>query len=336
MSTIQTVEIDQHTCLQTAELIRNVRLRESFYARPFLRVSAPTEIRLRGYFYAVAICHQTYHLQNKALNLFGWDYLEHVFTKLMNEQAPVLKPGHLSALPSTEVENMLASLFSLDGNAATTTLDRLPERAGMLIELDTLLDVQYQSSLSGLVEMSGNCLMNNGNGFYEVLPQLASFADPMRKKITFLLKLLEEAGMVSISDTDNFIPIMDYHMQRVLLRIGCVQVIDKILRDKLANREPLTDDIIIRSACIDAFKLIAKQSGYAITKMNDFFWSLGRSCCNEKPLCQVNHCEKDPCTFFEIVEIKEHANCYFKSCCKGYSDENFRKLWQPVVETHYY
>jgi hypothetical protein len=108
------------------------------------------------------------------------------------------------------------------------------------------------------------------------------------------------------------------------------------LRRKLIDRSKLQSDEEIRKACINAFNIIAGISGYSVTKMNDFFWSLGRSCCNEKLLCQTGQCEKEPCTFFEIVDIKAHTECHFKSACKGYSDETYRSLWQPMVNTHYY
>lgn len=330
------MRIDERTCLKTAELIKAVHLRKSFYKRPFLQVSAPDEIRLRGYFYAVAICHQTYHLNHNELNLYGWDYLEHVFLRLMQEQDGLLQPGALAKMPVSILHDKLALLFSANGSMEASTLDRLDERAGMLVELDNFLEERFNGKLEKLITETKWKLVNQGKGFYEILPSLTAFADPMRKKITFLLKLLEEAGIMTILDPENVVPIMDYHMQRVLLRMGCVEIEDEDLHSSLENRFPLADDVQIRKTCIDAFSLIAANSNQPVTKLNDFFWSLGRSCCNEKPLCQVGKCEKEPCTFFEIVEIEEHATCFFKSCCKGFSDEKYRCLWQPMVETNYY
>jgi hypothetical protein len=330
------VRIDEETCLKTAGLIRNIHPRKEFYERPFLRIVAPDETRMRGIFYAVAICHQTYQLQDKGLNLYGWDYLEHVFSRLMTDQDALLQPGALLNISFNELSNALASMFSADGNPSNSSLDRLAERTGMLIELDTFIANFYHSSLMSLVAETGRKLLNSGNGFYELLPSVLAFADPLKKKITFLLKLLEEAGLVEIIDTENYIPIMDYHMQRVLLRMGCVEVNDEDLYKILVNRSLLDNDEDVRIACIEAFKVISIASGHAVTKMNDFFWSLGRSCCNENPLCQVGTCEKSPCTFAQIVELEEHTTCHFKSACKGFNDAKYRKLWQPIVDTHYY
>jgi len=333
---LEKVSIDQVTCRKTAAKLRDVSLRKSFYERPFLKIAAPVEVRLRGYTYAVAVCHQTYNLKHRGLNLFGWDYIEHVFSRLMKERHEVLQPGFLARKSNPEVQSILATLFSEDQEPANTTLDRLEERSAMLIELDAFLEAGFNSSLREWVRKANGCLILRGRGFYESMSGLAAFADPRKKKITFLLKLLEEAGMIQVKDTCNFIPIMDYHMQRVLMRLGCVEINDPELYDHLANRHPQPDDVEIRNTCIKAFRLIALESGHPVTKLNDFFWSLGRSCCNEQPLCNTGHCEKTPCTFFEIVDIKEHTQCFFKEICKGYGDEKYRRLWQPVVETNFY
>jgi hypothetical protein len=330
------VIINREKCTETGLLIKNLHARQGFYERPFLRISAPVETQLRGYFYAVAICHQTYNLHHLTLNLYGWDYIEHVFTSLMNEQHELLMPGFPESTDFRLFKKLLASLFSADNNPEHTSLDRLEERSGMIIELDRFLKDNFDSSISKLVKNAGGYLVYRGKGYYEILPGLSAFADPRRKKITFLLKLLEEAKLVKIKDSCNFVPIMDYHMQRVLMRLGCVEITDNELYTKLIGKVQLPDDIEIRNNCINAFRLIADISGHQVTKLNDFFWSLGRSCCNIEPLCQAGHCEKEPCTFFEIVELKEHTKCYFESVCKGFHDEKYRNLWQPVVETNYY
>jgi len=330
------VSINEEICRKTGLLIKQLHPRKTFYGRPFLKIPAPEEIRLRAYFYAVAICHQTYNLHHTGLNLYGWDYIEHVFTGLMKDHHQLLQPGFLSGTENEKVQIMLAGLFSPDQNPATTSLDRLEERSAMLMELDGFIGDNFRSSLVNLVQNANGYLVFRGKGFYEILSGLAAFSDPKRKKTTFLIKLLEEAGLVRVKDTCNFIPIMDYHMQRVLMRLGCVEINDRELHDKLTGKIQLPDDIEIRNTCIGAFRLIADISGHAVTKLNDFFWSLGRSCCNLEPLCQAGHCEKQPCTFFEIVELREHTHCRFEKVCKGFQDEGYRQLWQPIVDTNYY
>jgi hypothetical protein len=330
------VSINDLTCQSVAEKLKKATVRSSFYDRPFLRTVAAAETALRGYFYSVAICHQTYHLYNTDLNLYGWDYLEFVFTKLMNENSEMLHPGYFARQNSEILQEIVKNLFPRDAKTSLTSLDRVIERVKMLKEFDNFIEANFDSKLLNLVSITDSRLLKNGKGFYEILPNVNAFSDPMKKKITFLIKLLEEAGLVIIKDPENFIPIMDYHMQRVLLRLGCIEVNDFNLRKKLLLREKLESDQLIREACINAFKIIAFKSGIKVTKLNDYFWSLGRSCCNEKPLCEYHRCEKQPCTFYELIELNEHNDCFFNTECKGFKNQEYRNLWQPVVETHYY
>ena len=330
------VMINEKQSAETGILLKSLKLRKKFYQRPFLIMPAPLETRLRAFFYSIAICHQTYNLENDELGLYGWDYLEHVFTQLMKQQDELLIPGAMLPANIAAISNRLAHLFSPDGLPKNTSLDRIEERVLFLINLDAFIDIHFDSSLVSLIKTANGKLLNNGKGFYEILPAALAFTDPMRKKITFLLKLLEEAGLLIITDKENFLPIMDYHMQRVLLRMGCIEITDSYLHKKLADHEVMESDEEVRSACMDAFTIISEVSGHPVTKLNDFFWSLGRSCCNKEPLCQFHHCEKEPCTFFQIVDLPEHSECAFISTCKGSTNESYRNLWQPVVETHYY
>jgi hypothetical protein len=165
---------------------------------------------------------------------------------------------------------------------------------------------------------------------------MEAFSDPLQKKSTFLIKLLEESALLKIKDHEHFIPIMDYHMQRVLMRLGCVEITDKQLHQQLIERTPINSDEAIRVACVDAFRIIADISGHPVTKMNDFFWSVGRSCCNETTLCKDKVCSKNPCTLTQIIKLNIHNFCIFEEDCKGYRDDNYRNLWQPLVDTHFY
>ncbi|MBD3155619.1 MAG: hypothetical protein GF368_03100 [Candidatus Aenigmarchaeota archaeon] len=120
------------------------------------------------------------------------------------------------------------------------------------------------------------------------------------------------------------------------MRIGCVEILDEELKRKLINKEPMKSDEEIRNASVEALKLISKLSGHPILMMNDFFWTLGRSCCKEKILCVDRECNKKPCTFNLAVKLDSYDECVFEGVCKGNLNENYRNLWQPIVNTHYY
>jgi hypothetical protein len=275
-------------------------------------------------------------LHHPGLNLWGWDYLEHAFLKIAKNKPELIDPKYLNEISESELCDELRPFFSYDGTTESCTLDRLDERAKLMIEASGFIVEAYKGQVGEMLNSTGQKLYNSGNGMYELLIKMEAFSDPFQKKSTFLIKLLEEASLLKIEDTSDFIPIMDYHMQRVLMRLGCVEIIDEQMHLQLVARTPVNSDEEIRSACIEAFKIIANISGYPVTKMNDFFWSLGRSCCNETILCKDGFCNKSPCTLFQIVNIKEHNFCIFEQSCKGKQDESYRKLWQPLVETHFY
>ena len=229
----------------------------------------------------------------------------------------------------------LKPIFADDSNPDNCTLDRLEERSRFLIEIGRILKEKYDNKIINLLDLSNNLLINDGSGLYETLEQFEAYSDPLRKKSTILIKFLIDANLLKIKDPENFVPAMDYHMKKVLLRMGCVEV-DDDLRRKLINKEELESDKEIRNACVEAIKIISEFSRYEVIGMNDFFWPLGRSCCKEKTLCKDGECNKNPCTFNLIVDLDSHDRCLFERICKGSADENYQKLWQPIVETHYY
>jgi len=323
-------------CADVAEIISRLPLRKEFYQREYLQHFTDTETLLRMHFFAVAICHQTHNLFHPRIKIFGWDYLEHVFVKLSKENSDLLNPFFLNKVSLNKLVSMLKPEFSHDRNPENCTLDRLEQRAALMVDASQKLISDFNGEVGNLLMMSDGYLQKNGKGLYEILPQFEAFTDPLQKKSTFLIKLLMEAGFLEIRDPGHFIPIMDYHMQRVLLRLGCVEISDENVRQKIIRREFLETDEPIRSLCVEAFKAIAADSGHAVTKMNDFFWSLGRSCCHQTTLCTNHICEKTPCTFTQIVDIKNHDKCAFQDICLGAVNPIYRNLWQPVVETHYY
>lgn len=330
------VIVNREQCNKIGDVLKGVKIRPEFMDREFIKVKADRETKLRMYFMAVAICHQTHHLVNNKLNLWGWDFLEYGFLKMLSLGSAMFNPGYICMSDQKEITYYLQKTFSPDANPENCTLDRLPERTKMLIEICKIVKENNHSSISELIDGCKGKLIDNGEGLYEVLSQFTAFSDPQKKKITFFLKLATDAGLIKIKDPENIIPIMDYHMQRVILRMGCVEISDNQLRQELLEKKKQSSDEEIRQTCIEAVKIIAETSGHSIISINDYFWSLGRSCCNQLTLCNDGSCMKQPCTFNLMVDIPSHDNCLFDGVCFGSKDSQYMNLWEPVVETHYY
>jgi hypothetical protein len=330
------ITLDRDRCHRVAGAIKNLNIRKTFYNRPFLSFDADRETKLRVYLLSAAICHQTHKLHHPGLNLWGWEYLEYGFLKMLEERNVLLNPGYMSMCREPDIEGMLLSAFSPDGNPLNCTLDRIPERTSMLMEICRELKQNHRSKVSDMVDQAEGLLINEGRGLYESLSRFQAFEDPFKKKISFFIKLATDAGVLRIRDPENLIPIMDYHMQRVLLRMGCIELGDDALRKALAEKRQLSSESEIRQSCIDAVRMIALASGYDVLKMNDLFWPLGRSCCNTMALCEAGSCIKTPCTFEVVADLEEHQQCFFEAVCRGSTDDAFRSLWEPVVDTHFY
>lgn len=330
------VIVNDNQCRAIAEALAPLKFRPAIFEREYLTFAADTETKLRVYLYSAAICHQTHTLINKQRNLKGWDYLEFVFAELGRQHVPILDPNFLITLSADELGAKLAPLFADDGRAVNCTLDKLPERAALLIDIATKLVNKYHGRVENLLKISDGYLINNGRGLYELLPEFFAFVDPLNKKSTVAIKFMVEAGLLKIKDPQNFVPMMDYHMQRVLLRTGCLEILDDELRAALINRTPLASDDEIRAAAVAATIKIAEYAGKSALDMNDFFWPLGRSCCAQKTLCADGTCNKNPCTFFTFVEMDAHTQCPLVAVCLGAKSKNYRDFWQPIVETEFY
>ena len=291
---------------------------------------------MRTYFLSAAICHQTHNLHHPDLNLWGWEYMEHGFLELVRKRHPLLNPGYMSICSQPDIAGLLQETFSPTGKKEGSSLDRIEERSAMWLNICSFVKNNFQGSISRMIDSSEGRLISDGKGLYERLSGLSAFADPEMKKLTFFIKLATDAGILNIKDPENLIPIMDYHMQRVLLRTGCVVVTDKELAGKLSSRTPVDSDAPVRSACIEAMKHIAEASGKNLLAMNDFFWPLGRSCCHEITLCRDKSCSKNPCTLATILNLEQHDSCILQNECKGAFDDTYLRLWEPVVETSYY
>ncbi len=329
------LKVNHQKSAEIGLLLRDLEIHPDFYDREFLRFKADRETKLKVYLFSAAICHQTHNLHFKEKNLWGWEYLEYGFLQMVKENSPLLDPRYICSSTVPEIEQLLQKVFSSDGNPKNSSLDRITERVEMLVEICKVLKTDFNYSVVNLIDYCSGRLIDDGIGLYELLSRFNGFSDPLKKKISFFIKLATDSRVLQIIDPHNIIPIMDYHMQRVLLRMGCVDMDDKMIKT-LQSRQPLFSDEAIRKGCIDAIRIISEKSGQPILTMNDYFWPLGRSCCNETTLCSAKKCIKSPCTFFQMVNLADHLHCPFEQACKGFKDEVFRELWEPVVETHFY
>lgn len=329
------VRVNNNQCKAIGKVLQNLSVKSSVYEREFFTFPAKPESKLRAYLFSIAICQQTHNLINKRLNLVGFNYLEKVYTDLAKADSELIDPAFVARQSTHELSSKLAQLFSDTGDIEHSTLDRLAERSDLLIDMSSKLVNGYSGQISTLLARS-NGYLGGERGIYQLLSDFQAYSDPFRKKSSLLVTFAQKAGLLTIKDIDHLVPIMDYHMQRVLLRFGCVEILDARLKQALIDQEKMESDAEIRFASIEAVRQLARYSGHPLLAIHDFLWPLGRSCCKEKPLCKHGACDKNPCTFNAFVHLSSHKNCAFDGVCKGSMSEEYIKLWQPIIETHYY
>ncbi len=327
--------VHQAQCRKLAEILRPLAFRDDFYKRPFIAAPLAAGQKALMYFYTVGICHQTYALANPPANLYGWDYLEAGFLKIFLENHPLADNDFVASQTDEKISAQLEPFFTPEAEGYSCTLDRLPERIRLLRDMAIRLREQYNGDVGQMLVHSQG-MAGGTNGLYSLLSSFEAYRDPLRKKSSFLIKLLADAGLFEIHDPENLIPVMDYHMQRVLLRTGCVQIPDAQLRWKLQKKQLCNEEPQIREACIRAMNAIADTADLPVLRLNDIFYMLGRSCCLEAPLCQTGKCSKTPCSLTLSVHLNDHAHCLFEKACMGAGNPEIRTLWHPVTETHYY
>lgn len=328
--------VNQKQVERIAESLSPLQICDNHNKRPFLVFEASKETKLRAYLFASAICHQTHSLIDIRKNLKGWSVIENVFTNLGTANSKIIDPKYLNNLTPFKLGNQLRVVFSGDDDLKNCTLNRIVERSKIMIQISRVLVDKYESSISNVIELSRGYVSESKGGLYRLLQDFNAFLDPQKKKSTLFVQLLTNAGLFIIKDPESIEPMVDYHMQRLLLRTGCVEVINTELEVALKNRMQIKSDVEVRVASIEALRLMRKLTGKSYFDLGSMLWSLSRSCCRKNILCASGRCDKYPCTFFSTVNISNHNQCVFDGVCVGNKDKTYRDFWEPNVSTSYY
>jgi endonuclease III len=331
------VFVDREQCKKIASVVAKLKFKPSFYEREFLGFNGDDETKSRVFLYSLAICHQTHNLKSNVLKKAGWDYLEFIYINFGKTNSLFLEPDYLITQNSSSLADQLGKVFSDTGLITDSTFDFREERAKMLIDIANVLVKKYDGSVMRLLNATGGLLKNKGRGLYELLSEMKAYSgDPVQKKASGFIKFLADSNVYQFKDWENYFPMMDYHAQRVLLRMGCVVICDKNLETKLKNKEKMESDEEVRNACVEATKLISKLSGKELSKMNDIFYPLGRSFCTTTTLCHDHVVDIARMNFDKVIDLPDYKKCPFESICMVSIDKEDLKYWQPVVETTNY
>lgn len=283
-------------------------------------------------FYVITICHDTKTLEGNIDGKYmkGWDYLVAVLRKKQESDPDFFTPERMKNLTVDEIKPLLS------------TINRIEERVNLLNDCGKKLSEKFDGKVIRLFEMSeGFLLKKDGKGLLKLLSEFEAYKDPLSKKSVVFLHCCSDVGLLRIKDPQNFKMPIDYHMMRVALRTGIIDVIDKELETRLKNKEPVNekDVLMIRLKAQEAYQIISEYSMFDIPQLDLIFWSLGRSCCDwrHEPICGDKKCDvQNRCTLIRNVEFDCKNSCPLDETCFGSKNHEFRKFYEANIVTTYY
>ncbi len=162
-------------------------------------------------------------------------------------------------------------------------------RAALLRDAAQKLLKYYGSRVTNLIEASGSRLKEDlsPTGFIQRLRPILPYSDPIEKKAHLLAKFLNRRRILNHRDPWNEEVPVDNHLTRIALRLGIVQLHGE-LKQKVARGAEVSDeeDIRIRQAVKQAYKLIARAANTRPYILDDYLWTHGRKTCTHgKPKC---------------------------------------------------
>jgi sugar/nucleoside kinase (ribokinase family) len=120
--------------------------------------------------------------------------------------------------------------------------------------------------------------------------------DPLRKKSALLTLILRERPERFLPGAGEDVPpIVDYHVQRSLLRLGVIEVVDDALRKRLVARRLLeaADEEAVRRAAFRAMAALREASGKPMAACDYFLFQMRHRCPETRePECAL--CPADP------------------------------------------
>lgn len=316
-----------------ASTLQEISLPADFRQRFVPALECDAETAFLALCSVAAICHSTKGGLKGIANgreVRGTEYLLAAFCGAANHDPASLA---LSALKIID-ESGLRALLSRFIDAPTISLPDLSRRAEILRELATEIERFLDGRLATLLERAQG-RVGGPDGFYEGMDQLSAFHDPLKKKSGVFLYFLEVTGRLHVIDTENLLPMIDYHVIRLLCRTGCIEIQSEALRHKLMTKEEATpeEERILREA---AFK-IRQELGkiFDVPERGELLYLLSRSYCRHAPVCVPGTIPESD-SFDLYTGTVFNGQCPFQKWCPGACHADYRDLWEPIVHTENY
>jgi len=331
------VSVDSNQCASLAKRLNGIVIKPAKTLK--VESNGDWENAARLLFYYMAVCHDTRGLEGSldGVNRRGSDYLYYAFKRQWDRNPAFFPPSGMANLSLQKFRSWL----SPDGNPKNCLIKRAEERVRLLRDCGVKLLQYYGGRVTTIFDVSAGYLLRfDGKGLVDLLQIFEAYSDPLRKKIMVLLFLFYVEGLFKVKDPENLALGIDYHLQRIALRSGIINLKSPKLAAKLKLRRFVskTEESEIRLACLKAYNLITKLSGIYPLDLDALFWQIGRNCCHYEhpPFCGGRACVRRDCTLFRDVKYSCLGTCLFDGVCLASLDVKRTKFFEPKIMTFYY
>jgi len=326
--------VDRRRCRDLAARLLEISPRTEHFA-PAPR-NPESAVRVPDFHLAwIAICQQTRTLAGvvDGVSYRGSDYLVHRLRARLDEDPERFTAGRLQSVTGDELRAWLSD----DGDPASSTVDRVEERVALLRDAAARLLDGYSGATAHLLAASKGRLEGK-TGLLERLSRFHAYRDPVRKKSFLLIQYLRVAGVFEPVDPKALGLPVDYHLLRVLLRTGAIQLKGARARDLLGGGEMSeAEDVRIRLAGVEAGRLMAEVVDVAT--LDRLLWMIGRNCCfyGHAPVCTTGPCTLEAsCSFLQASDLDCGLRCPFDGTCSGSRNPAAAAFREPTFDTDLY
>ncbi len=235
----------------------------------------------------------------------GSDLLWKALINALNKNKNVFEPKHLAVLDSNELRN---EIFVDDKD--TIHFQDFNKR----LEITNAYGNWFLENKTNPQELvtKSNDTDKPLQAYLDQLNKVPGFSqDPLQKKALLLAMALANRpeAYLDVKDPESWNPIIDYHLMRVALRLGLVEL-DESEREINKARKWTTGESekLIRLAVYEVMQEIIEKSGRPMSLLDHTLWLARRYC----PEMQEPDCPK----------------CIFTTACKKDTE-----LFQPVLRT---
>lgn len=123
------------------------------------------------------------------------------------------------------------------------------------------------------------------NGLLKLFNRLPVYKeDPLHKKSNFLAQVLVDEKLIKVDDPENIEPLVDYHIMRLYLRTGRIEILNEDITEKIKKKEqlPIEQIVQIRTEISEQIKRFCIKYHKTARQLNIIDWFIARNYCRQE------------------------------------------------------